>query len=143
MQRLSLTTVGAVCAILMFVSFASAIPLMAGSGVQVLIPETGAEGLEWIADVNAAGGAFFVGAWLTIIGGYFGMIALVGFYDIRCVSISGNGVTARSTAGKSWACRRRDLVDTVDAGPSDGFMWQSAHPWPLGSDANNVPCHSW
>jgi hypothetical protein len=77
----SLTTVGAVCAILLFVSFAVGIPLMATSGVQVLIPETGSEGREWIADVNDAGAAFLVGAWLTILGGYFGMIALVGFYD--------------------------------------------------------------
>jgi hypothetical protein len=81
MRKLSLTTVGAVCAILMFVSFAVGIVFMATSGVQVLIPETGAEGREWIADVNDAGGAFFVGAWLTIIGGYFGMVALIGFYD--------------------------------------------------------------
>ena len=58
-----------------------AIPLMAGSGVQVLIPETGKEGIDWINDVDDAGGAFFVGAWLTIIGGFFGLVALVGFYE--------------------------------------------------------------
>jgi hypothetical protein len=81
MKNLSLTTVGAVCAILMFVAFAVGIALMATSGVQVLIPETGSEGREWIADVNDAGGAFLAGAWLTILGGYLGMIALVGFYD--------------------------------------------------------------
>jgi hypothetical protein len=81
MRNLSLTTVGAVCAILMFVAFAGGIAFMATSGVQVLIPETGAEGREWIADVNDASGAFFVGAWLTIIGGYLGMVALIGFYD--------------------------------------------------------------
>ena len=80
MKNLSLTTVGAVCAILMVVSFAAGVVLMATSGVQVLIPETGSEGREWIADVNEAGGAFVVGAWLTILGGYFGMVALVGFY---------------------------------------------------------------
>ena len=81
MKSPSLTTVGAVCAILMFASFAVGIPLMATSGVQVLIPETGSDGREWIADVNDAGGAFIVGAWLTILGGYFWMVALVGFYD--------------------------------------------------------------
>ena len=80
MKNLSLITVGAVCAILMFVAFAVGIVLMATSGVQVLIPETGNEGREWIADVNDAGGAFIVGAWLTILGGYLGMVALVGFY---------------------------------------------------------------
>jgi uncharacterized protein DUF4386 len=70
-----------VCAILIVVCFVVAIPLMAGSGVQVLIPETGNEGIDWIMDVDAAGGAFYVGAWLTILGGYFGLVALVGFYE--------------------------------------------------------------
>ena len=80
MKNPSLTTVGAVCAILMFVSFAVGIAFLATSGVQVLIPETGSEGREWIADVNDAGGAFFVGAWLTIVGGYLGIVALIGFW---------------------------------------------------------------
>jgi hypothetical protein len=81
MKNPSLTTLGAVCAILMVVSFAVGVALAVTSGVQVLIPETGAEGREWIADVDDAGGPFIVGAWLTILGGYFGMVALVGFYD--------------------------------------------------------------
>jgi hypothetical protein len=80
MKSLSLTTVGAVCAILMVVSFVASVALMATSGVPVLIPETGSEGREWIADVNDAGGTFVVGAWLSILGGYFGIVALVGFY---------------------------------------------------------------
>jgi hypothetical protein len=54
---------------------------MASSGVQVLIPETGKEGLEWIADVDDAGGLFFVGAWLVVFGGVFALVALVGFYE--------------------------------------------------------------
>ena len=33
---------------------------MAASGVQVLIPETGKDGLDWIADVDDASGAFFI-----------------------------------------------------------------------------------
>ena len=81
MKNLSLTTVGAVCAVLMVASFVVGVALAATSGVQVLIPETGAEGREWIADVNDAGGPFVAGAWLTILGGYFGMVALIGFYD--------------------------------------------------------------
>jgi len=40
---------------------------MGFSGVQVLIPETGAPGREWIADVDAAGGLFLTGAWLIIL----------------------------------------------------------------------------
>jgi hypothetical protein len=65
----------------MVASFVVSIALMVTSGVQVLIPETGTEGREWIADVNDAGGTFIAGAWLSILGGYFGMVALVGFYD--------------------------------------------------------------
>jgi hypothetical protein len=81
MKNLGLTTIGGVCAILMFVSFAVGIAFSATSGVQVIIPETGSEGREWIADVNDAGGGFIAGAWLVILGGYFGMVALIGFYD--------------------------------------------------------------
>lgn len=81
MKNPSLTTIGAVCAILMFVAFAVGIAFSATSGVQVIIPETGTEGREWIADVNDAGGGFIAGAWLVILGGYFGMVALIGFYD--------------------------------------------------------------
>jgi hypothetical protein len=56
--------------------------LVGSSGVQVLIPETGKPGLEWIADVDAASGLFFTGAWLIILMGFFGIVALVGFYDV-------------------------------------------------------------
>ncbi len=54
---------------------------MATSGVQVLIPETGQSGRDWIADVDDAGGLFVVGAWLVVFGGLIGVIALIGFYD--------------------------------------------------------------
>jgi hypothetical protein len=81
MKNLSVTTVGAAAAVLTVVCFVSGIALAVSSGVQVLIPETGHEGREWIADVDAAGGAFFAGAWLVILGGLLGAIALVGFYD--------------------------------------------------------------
>ena len=77
----SLTRIGAWCAIGLVVAFAAGIALMAASGVQVLIPETGKDGLDWIADVDDASGAFFIGAWLTIVGGVLGAVALVGFYD--------------------------------------------------------------
>ena len=81
MKSPSLTTIGAVCAILMFVAFAVGIAFSATSGVQVIIPETGTDGRQWIADVNDAGGGFIAGAWLVILGGYLGMVALIGFYD--------------------------------------------------------------
>lgn len=55
---------------------------MGSSGVELLIPETGEPGLEWIADVDAASGLFFVGAWLVILMGYLAIVAFVGFYDV-------------------------------------------------------------
>ena len=47
----------------------------------VLIPETGRPGRDWIAALDGAGGLFFVGAWLVILMGFLGIVALVGFYD--------------------------------------------------------------
>ena len=82
MKSLSFATVGAVCALVLVAGFVVAVPLMISSGVQTLIPETGEEGLEWIADVEDAGGLFFVGAWLGIFAGLFGLVALVAFYDV-------------------------------------------------------------
>ena len=81
MRNLSLRTVGAVCALAMVACFGVGIVLMASSGVQVLIPETGQAGRDWIADVDAGGGLFLVGAWLGVLGGVFGIAAFVGFYD--------------------------------------------------------------
>jgi len=77
----TITRIGAWGAIGLVVCFVVGIVLMATSGVQVLIPETGKDGLDWIADVDDASGAFFVGAWLTIVGGMLGLVGLVGFYD--------------------------------------------------------------
>ena len=81
MRGLSLVTIGAVCAVLCVACFVLAFALMAGSGVQVLIPETGKNGLDWIRDVDGAGGLFFVGAWLIILGGLFGLVAFFGFFE--------------------------------------------------------------
>lgn len=50
-----LTTVGAACAIATVVPFVVGIVFTAASGVQVLIPETGKNGLDWIQDVDAGG----------------------------------------------------------------------------------------
>ncbi len=54
---------------------------MASSGVQVLIPETGKDGLEWIADVQDAGDLFIAGATIVVFAGLCGLVAFVGFYD--------------------------------------------------------------
>jgi hypothetical protein len=74
--------VGAVCAISTVACFVLGAIAMGSSGVQLLIPETGKPGLEWIADVDAASGLFFTGAWLIILMGFLGIVALVGFYDL-------------------------------------------------------------
>jgi len=81
MRDLRLSTVGAVCAIIAVIGFVVGIALSVSSGVQVLIPETGAEGLEWIADVDDASDLFFAAGWILIFAGLFGLVALVGFYD--------------------------------------------------------------
>ena len=60
--NIGLTTVGAACAVHAVVGFIVGIALMASSGVQVLIPETGKEGLDWIADAQDAGNTFVAGA---------------------------------------------------------------------------------
>jgi len=81
MRNLSLSTLGAVCALVTVAGFVVGIVLSIIGGVEVLIPETGTEGLEWIADVQDAGDLFTVSAWIVVFAGLFGLIALVGFYD--------------------------------------------------------------
>jgi hypothetical protein len=82
MKSLTLTRLGAYCAVGTTIAFVAAIVLMATSGVQVLIPETGGhKTIDWMMDVNDASGAFFAGAWLVILGGFLGIVALLGFYS--------------------------------------------------------------
>jgi hypothetical protein len=80
MRRADLITVGAVCAVLTTICFVAGIALMASSGVQMLIPDTGKSALDWIKDVDGASGLFFSGAWLVIVGGAFALVAFVGFW---------------------------------------------------------------
>ena len=82
MRSPRLSTVGAVCAIFTVACFVVAAISMGSSGVQLLIPETGQPGREWIEDVDAANGLFFVGAWLIILMGFLGIAAFVGFYGV-------------------------------------------------------------
>lgn len=81
MRNLSLGTIGGICAVVAVAGFVIGVVLMVSSGVGTLIPETGEQGLEWIADVEDASDLFFVGAWLGIFAGLFLLVALVGFYD--------------------------------------------------------------
>src|SRR3954469_8326059 len=80
-MRWTLTTVGAVCGILTAVAFVGGIVFSAGAGVQTIIPETGKNGLDWIADVNDAGGPYYLGNWLVVIGGFFAFVAFIGFWE--------------------------------------------------------------
>jgi hypothetical protein len=77
----SMTRVGAWSGIATTACFVAGIACMAASGVQVLIPPTGQDGRDWIADVDQANGLFFAGAWLVILGGLFGVAALLGFCE--------------------------------------------------------------
>jgi len=82
LRELRLSTVGAVCALITVAGFVAGIALMAANGVQLLIPETGKDGAEWVADVQEAGNWFVAGAWIVGLAGLVGIVALVGFYDV-------------------------------------------------------------
>ncbi len=83
MWSLRLSTVGAACAILTTVSFVvGGVLLGSSSNGQDLIPQTGADGLDWIADIDDAGNLFFAGAWLIIATTLVGAVALVGLYEV-------------------------------------------------------------
>ena len=81
MRNISLATAGAVCALITVAGFVIGVALMASSGIQTLIPETGKNGLKWIADVQDAGDLFIAGASVTVFAGLFALVAFVGFYD--------------------------------------------------------------
>lgn len=80
MKNLNLTTVGGMSALVAVAGFAVGVALMAAGGVETLIPETGEQGLDWLADVRM-GGTFSAGAWLGVFAGLFLLVALVCFYD--------------------------------------------------------------
>jgi len=81
MRNINLSTAGAICAILTTLSFVVGVAFSAGGGVQTIIPDTGKDAIDWINDVDDAGGTFFVGAWFVILGGFLGLLALIGFWE--------------------------------------------------------------
>ena len=81
MRTLKLSTVAAFSALGTVVCFVLGAVAMGSSGVADLIPETGRLGRDWITAVDQAGRLFFVGAWLVVLVGFLGIVALVGFYD--------------------------------------------------------------
>jgi hypothetical protein len=79
MKRLTITTVGAWCAIAVLPAFIAGGVLLSSSGASDLLPSTGRPGRDWLAAV-AADTAFAAGAWVLILMGYLVMAAFVGFY---------------------------------------------------------------
>lgn len=76
-----LSTIGAVCALISVAGFVVGIVLMASSGVQELIPETGKNGLEWLVDTQKGGDLFVAGATTVVFAGLVALGAFLGFYD--------------------------------------------------------------
>jgi hypothetical protein len=81
MRNISLITAGAICAVLTTLSFVVGVAFSAGSGVQTIIPDTGQDAIDWINDVDDGRGPFLVGAWFVILGGFLGLLALIGFWE--------------------------------------------------------------
>lgn len=85
------------CALLLVACFIAGIAMMASSGVQVLIPETGKDGLEWLADADEGGNLFVAGATAVVFGGLFAIGAFLGFHD--ALRRAGPMTTIAATAG--------------------------------------------
>jgi hypothetical protein len=80
-KKATLSNLGAVCGVLTTVFFGIGIGFSIAGGVQTIIPGLGKDGLTWISDVHDAGGLFYISGWFVIIGGTFGLIALIGFFE--------------------------------------------------------------
>ncbi len=76
-----LRTIGGWAGIATTATFVAGIVLMAASGVETLIPDTGPAAQTWVAEVDAGGSAFLAGGWLVVLGGVVALVALVGFHD--------------------------------------------------------------
>jgi hypothetical protein len=81
MSHVRLSTITGASAIVSVSGFVLGIVLMASSGVQVLIPDSGDE-VKWMTDANDAGELFVAGAWIVVAAGLIGIVALVGLYDV-------------------------------------------------------------
>jgi Domain of unknown function (DUF4386) len=81
MAQFRLSTITGGSAVLTVACFVLGIVLMASSGVQVLIPDSGDEA-AWMVDANDGGELFVAGAWIAVAAGLVGIVALVGLYDV-------------------------------------------------------------
>jgi len=81
MAHARLSTVGAFCALVTVAGFVVGIALMASSGVQVLVPETGKHAVQWLNDAEKAGDLFVAGATVVVFAGLVALGAFLGFYD--------------------------------------------------------------
>jgi hypothetical protein len=80
-MRVSLRGVAGWAAILTTATFIAGSALMASSGVETLIPDTGRAAEDWVRQVDAGGTGFLVGGWLVVATGLLLTVALVGAYD--------------------------------------------------------------
>jgi hypothetical protein len=93
----NLAKVGGWCALLLVACFAAGIAMMASSGVQVLIPETGDDGLTWLADADHGGNLFVAGAVSVVFGGLLAIGAFLGLH--HALKSAGSLVLVATVAG--------------------------------------------
>ena len=93
----NLGRMGGACALLLVACFVAGIAMMASSGVQVLIPETGKNGLDWLVDANDGGNLFVAGAVIVVFGGLLAIGAFLGLHDV--LRPAGSLVTVATVAG--------------------------------------------
>ena len=107
-----LSTIGAVCALISVAGFVVGIVLMASSGVQELIPETGKNGLEWLVDTQKGGDLFVAGATTVVFAGLVALGAFLGFYD--ALRKAGPVMVVAPAAGVAGMVTRHDLARNPD-----------------------------
>ena len=77
-----LRIVGGAAAVLSVLSFVTGVVLLASSGVETIIPDTGAAALRWADQVDDGGQLFLAGGWLVVVGGLLTAVALVAVYEL-------------------------------------------------------------
>ena len=81
-ERLSLRTVGGLCAVVALAMFILGVVIVSATGGPgSVIPETGRGLVAWVDDVRGDVTGFEIGTGLVVFGGVLGSVALIGFYD--------------------------------------------------------------
>ena len=82
-ERLDLRTIGGASAILGTAIFVLGVLIVAlTGGPDTVIPETGSGLVRWIGDVRDDRTGFEIGTGFVVLGGVFGVVALLGFFDM-------------------------------------------------------------